>query len=164
MGWRQISTSVDMVTPDTAVFIAPGHAMVAPTHGSVTAEVIAVPQLKEEKDFDAWKGKLAGKIILYGKHPKSIPIPPRCCSIMTRTSWRRFISIRWTATWRSSMSFPDGPKFWEDAFKKINFKEQVAKFFAENMRSALLVHGWGGDGGMFRDDNSEQMGGARLPA
>ena len=67
MGWRQISTSVDMVTPDTAVFIAQATPWSPATHGSVTAEVIAVPALKEEKDLDAWKGKLAGKIVLYGK-------------------------------------------------------------------------------------------------
>ena len=70
MGWRQISTSVDMVTPDTAVFIGQATPWSPPTQGSVTAEVIAVPQLKEEKDFDAWKGKLAGKIVLYGKAPE----------------------------------------------------------------------------------------------
>ena len=75
MGWRQISTSVDMVTPDTAVFIAQATPWSPPTQGSVTAEVIAVPQLKEEKDFDAWKGKLAGKIILYGKAPEIHPDP-----------------------------------------------------------------------------------------
>ena len=73
LGWRQLSTSVDMVTPDTAVFIAQATPWSPATHGSVTAEVIAVPQLKEEKDFDAWKGKLAGKIVLYGKAPEIHP-------------------------------------------------------------------------------------------
>jgi carboxypeptidase Q len=38
MGWRQISTSVDMVTPDTAVFIAQATPWSPATHGSVTAE------------------------------------------------------------------------------------------------------------------------------
>ncbi len=75
MGWRQISTSVDMVTPDTAVFIAQATPWSPATNGSVTAQVIAVPTLKEEKDFDAWKGKLAGKIILYGNAPKINPDP-----------------------------------------------------------------------------------------
>jgi carboxypeptidase Q len=75
MGWRQISTSVDMVTPDTAVFIAQATPWSPATHGAITAQVIAVPSLKEEKDFDAWKGKLAGKIILYGDSPKINPDP-----------------------------------------------------------------------------------------
>jgi carboxypeptidase Q len=74
MGWRQVSTSVDMVTPDNAVFIGQATLWSPPTQGSVTAAVIAVPQLKEEKDFDAWRGKLGGKIILYGKAPEIHPV------------------------------------------------------------------------------------------
>jgi carboxypeptidase Q len=75
MGWRQISTSVDMVTPDTAVFIAQATPWSPATNGSVVAQVIAVPTLKEEKDLDAWKGKLSGKIVLYGDSPKINPDP-----------------------------------------------------------------------------------------
>src|SRR5580658_1798984 len=75
MGWRQISSSVDMVKPDTAVFIGQATPWSPPTNGSVTAEVIAVPELKEEKELEAWKGKLAGKIILYGKPPEIHPDP-----------------------------------------------------------------------------------------
>jgi hypothetical protein len=52
MGWRQIGTFVDLATPDTAVFIAQATPWSPPTPGEVTAEVIAVPSLKEEKDFE----------------------------------------------------------------------------------------------------------------
>jgi carboxypeptidase Q len=75
MGWRQISTAVDMVTPDTAVFIAQAAPWSPATQGTVSADVIAVPWLKEEKDFEAWKGNLAGKIIRYGKSPTINPDP-----------------------------------------------------------------------------------------
>ena len=34
----------------------------------------------------------------------------------------------------------------------------MAKFFAEQQAVALLVAGWGGDGGIVRDDNGEQLG------
>jgi hypothetical protein len=54
------------------------------------------------------------------------------------------------------MSSSEGPKFWEDYFKKINFQERVAKFFADQHAVAVLVNGWGGDGGIVRDDNGEQ--------
>src|SRR5271155_4274754 len=59
MGWRQIGTFVDLATPDTAVFIAQATPWSPPTPGEVTAEGIAVPSLKEEKDFEKWRGKLA---------------------------------------------------------------------------------------------------------
>jgi hypothetical protein len=75
MGWRQIATSVDMAVPDTAVFISQATPWSPATHGNVHAEVIAVPRLADEKDFDAWKGKLTGKIILYGRPPAIVPDP-----------------------------------------------------------------------------------------
>jgi carboxypeptidase Q len=159
MGWRQISTSVDMVTPDTAVFIAQATPWSPATHGSVTAEVIAVPALKEEKDFDAWKGKLAGKIILYGKPPEVNPDPAPLLQRYDENKLSQIYQYPLDGNMEEQHVFSEGPGFWEDMFKKLTFKEQVAKFFAEQHAQALLVAGWGGDGGMFRDDNSEQMGG-----
>src|SRR3984957_14425994 len=158
MGWRQISTSVDMVTPDTAVFIGQATPWSPPTQGSVTAEVIAVPELKEEKDFDAWKGKLAGKIILYGKAPEIHLDPAPLLQHYDENKLAQIYQYPLDGNMDEQHVFSEGPKFWEDTFKKINFKAQVAKFFAEQHAVALLVTGWGGDGGMFRDDNSEQMG------
>jgi carboxypeptidase Q len=159
MGWRQISTSVDMVTPDTAVFIAQATPWSPATRGTVTAEVIAVPALKEEKDLDAWKGKLAGKIILYGNRPVVNPDPAPLLQRYDENKLTQIYQYPLDGNMEEQHVFSQGPTFWEDMFKKLDFKEQVAKFFAEQHAQALLVAGWGGDGGMFRDDNSEQMGG-----
>jgi hypothetical protein len=153
MGWRQISTSVDMVTPDTAVFIAQATPWSPATNGSVTAQVIAVPDLKEEKDFDAWKGKLAGKIILYGESPKINPDPAPLLQNYDEKKLLQIYQYPLDGDMQEQHYFSDGPKFWEDTFKKINFRERVAKFFADEHASALLVHGWAGDGGIVRDDN-----------
>ena len=157
MGWRQISTSVDMVTPDTAVFIAQATPWSPPTHGPVTAQVIAVPHLKEEKDFDAWKGKLAGKIILYGDAPR-INLNPE--PLMQHYDEKKLVQIYQyplDGDMEEQHVFSEGPKYWEDMFKKIHFQEQVARFFADEHASAILVHGWSGDGGIMRDDNGEQL-------
>jgi carboxypeptidase Q len=159
MGWRQISTSVDMVTPDNAVFIAQATPWSPPTSGSLSAEVIAVPRLMEEKDFDAWKGKLAGKIILYGKAPEIHPDPAPLLQHYDENKLTQIYQYPLDGNMDEQHVDSGGPKFWEDVFKKVNFKAQVAKFFAEQHAVALLVAGWGGDGGMFRDDNAEQMGG-----
>ena len=75
MGWRQIATSANMAKPDTAVFIAQATPWSPATPGLITADVIAVPYFHDEKDFDKWKGKLAGKIVLYGRAPKINPSP-----------------------------------------------------------------------------------------
>jgi carboxypeptidase Q len=158
MGWRQISTSIDMVTPDTAVFIGQATPWSPPTAGLLNAEVIAVPRLKEEKDFDAWKGKLTGKIILYGKVPEIHPDPAPLLQHYDESKLTQIYQYPLDGNMDEQHVSSGGPKFWEDLFKKINFQAQVAKFFAEQHAAALLVTGWGGDGGMFRDDNSEQMG------
>jgi carboxypeptidase Q len=159
MGWRQISTSIDMVKPDTAVFIGQATPWSPPTHGSVTAEVIAVPELKEEKDLEAWKGKLAGKIILYGKPPEMSPDPVPLLQHYDENKLTQIFRYPLDGNMDEQHVNPEDPKFWEDEFKKVHFKERVAKFFAEQQAAALLVTGWGGgSGGMFRDDNSEQMG------
>ena len=164
MGWRQISTSVDMVTPDTAVFIAQATPWSPATDGAVTAQVIAVPHLKEEKDFDAWKGKLAGKIILYGDAPRINPDPQPLMEHYDEKKLVQIYQYPLDGDMQEQHVFSEGPKYWEDAFKKIRFQEQVARFFADEHVFAVLVHGWSGDGGIMRDDNGEQMGGTRLPA
>jgi carboxypeptidase Q len=158
MGWRQISTSVDMVTPDTAVFIAQATPWSPATHGSVTAELIAVPRLKEEKDFDAWKGKLAGKILLYGDTPKINPDPKPLLQHYDEEKLQQIYRYPLDGDMEEQHVLSQGPKFWEDAFKQIDFKERVAKFLADEHAAAILVHGSAGDGGVFRDDNGEQMG------
>jgi hypothetical protein len=159
MGWRQISTSIDMVTPDTAVFIGQATPWSPPTTGSVTAEVIAVPRLKEEKDLEAWKGKLAGKIILYGKPPEINPDPAPFMQHYDENKLGQIFRYPLDGNMDEQHVNPQDPKFWEDYFKKVSFEEQVAKFFADQHAVALLVTGWGdGSGGMFRDDNGEQMG------
>jgi carboxypeptidase Q len=146
MGWRQISTSVDMVTPDNAVFIAQATPWSPPTPGSLTAEVIAVPLLKEEKDFDAWKGKLTGKIILYGKAPDIHPDPAPLLQHYDETELTQIYRYPLDGNMDEQHVFSEGPKFWEDAFKKINFKAQVAKFFAEQHAGSAVGHrlgrGW----------------------
>jgi carboxypeptidase Q len=75
MGWRQIATSIDMSSPDNAVLIGQASLWSPATAGTVHANVVSVPFLTEEKAFDAWKGKLAGKALLYGKPPAIVPDP-----------------------------------------------------------------------------------------
>jgi carboxypeptidase Q len=157
MGWRQISTSVDMVTPDTAVFIAQATPWSPATHGSVTADVVAVPELKEEKDLDAWKGKLAGKIVLYGKPPQINPNPEPLLQHYDENKLVQIFQYPLDGDMSEQHVMSQGPGFWEDYFKKIAFQERVAKFFADQNAVAVLVKGWGGDGGIVRDDNSEMM-------
>jgi len=65
MGWQQLNTWVRMVSPDTAVFIAQASPWSPSTNGAMSGPAVWV-DIKKEEDLDKYKGKLAGKIVLYG--------------------------------------------------------------------------------------------------
>jgi carboxypeptidase Q len=158
MGWRQISTSVDMASPDTAVFIAQATPWSPPTDGLLRASVIAVPNLESVKDFDAWKGKLAGKIILYGKPPAVNPDPKPLLEHYDPSKLRQIYDYPLDLDFTEQHIYNYTPSQWADEFKRMNFREKVDKFFASEGAVAVLVHGWGGnDGGIMHDDNGEML-------
>src|SRR5580658_4528480 len=158
LGWRQISTSVFMTLPDTAVFIAQATPFSPPTKGAETAEVIAVPALKEQKDFDSWRGKLAGKIILYNKFPIASAASGPLVQHYDDAALRKIYDYPLGGDMREQHVLTYTSKELEDLFKKGNFEEQVARFFADQHAVGILVPSYALDGGVFKDDNSEQMG------
>jgi hypothetical protein len=158
MGWRQISTSVDMATPDTAVLIAQATPWSPPTAGAITADVIAVPLLNDEKDVDKWKGKLTGKIILFGKPPAINPDPEPQLQHYDDKKLQQIYDYPLDGNMQEQHVQPDDPQFWANAFKQINFKERLSKFFADEHAVAILLSSYAGDGGIMRDDNNEAMG------
>jgi carboxypeptidase Q len=158
MGWRQIATSVDMSSPDAAVFIAQATPWSPPTSGDLHASVIAVPRLESEKDFDVWKGKLSGKIILYGKLPKTDFNPKPLLEQYDADKLRKIVEYPLNLDFTEQHIFAYTSAEWADIFKRINFREKVGSFFAEQGAVAILVLGWSGDGGIMRDDNGEMFG------
>ncbi|HWW83006.1 MAG TPA: M20/M25/M40 family metallo-hydrolase [Vicinamibacterales bacterium] len=62
-GWALVRLSANMVEPQTQPLIAYPREWSAGTHGPVTAEVVRT-QITSESDFEKYRGKLAGKIVL----------------------------------------------------------------------------------------------------
>ncbi|HEY0480395.1 MAG TPA: M20/M25/M40 family metallo-hydrolase [Kofleriaceae bacterium] len=62
-GWSIVSSSVRMTAPRVLQLTAIPVAWTPGTGGPVTAPIIVAP-LKRERDFETWRGKLAGKIVL----------------------------------------------------------------------------------------------------
>jgi hypothetical protein len=62
-GWSIVSSSVRMTTPRPIQLTAIPIAWTPPTNGTISAPIIIAP-LRRERDFAAWRGKLAGKIVL----------------------------------------------------------------------------------------------------
>ena len=73
MGWQQLNTWVRMTSPDTAIFIAQATPWSSSTNGPVSGEAISV-NIQTDADFDQYKGKLAGKIVLLGEMREVPPV------------------------------------------------------------------------------------------
>ena len=156
MGWRQIGTSLLMTAPSTATFIAQATPWSPATVGEVTADVIAIPTLKEEKDFDQWKGKLAGKIILYGDAPKINLNPPSPIEHYDQSKLDHFRSYPLDGDQNDSHVLPNDPALWERVFKEMAFLEKAAHFFADEHAVAVLRSS--GSAGKIQDDTGMSMG------
>ena len=156
MGWQQIGTSVQMTTP------APRRFWPRLRHGrrrrlaKPPGEVIAVPMLRDEKDFDAWKGKLAGKVILYGDSPKINPDPPNLLEHYDQAKLDHFRSYPLDGDQKETYVLPDDPPLWEHAFGDMAFLEKVGHFFADEHAIAVLRPG--GSGGVIHDDTNSSLG------
>ena len=157
MGWRQIGTSVFMASPDTAVLIAQATPWSPATANNLHAQVIAVPALKDEKDFDAWKGKLHGKIILYGEAPAINPAPKPPMEKYDAKKLDEIFEYPLNLDFTEQHIFNYSPQQWADIFKRINFQEKVARFLSEQGALAALRSSYAGDGGIVRDDNGEML-------
>ena len=156
MGWTQVGTTVLMTAPSTGTILAQATPWSPATSGEITGEVIAVAEIEDEKGFDAWKGKLAGKIILYGNAPKINPDPANPLEHYDAAKLEHFASYPLNGDQQDSFVLPNDPSFWEGRFKHMAFKEKVAKFFADEHAAAVLVPG--GFRGVIHDDTGSSMG------
>jgi hypothetical protein len=62
-GWTIVSSSVRMTAPRVIQLTSIPVAWTPGTGGPITAPIVVAP-MKRERDFEAWRGKLAGKIVL----------------------------------------------------------------------------------------------------
>jgi carboxypeptidase Q len=62
-GWSITSSSVRMVAPRILPLTAIPVAWTPATAGTISAPIVVAP-MRRERDFDAWRGKLGGKIVL----------------------------------------------------------------------------------------------------
>ena len=160
LGWQQLNTWARMVTPDTAVLIVQATPWSPSTPGPITGDVVAV-SIQSEKDFDQYKGKLAGKIVLFGAMRDVAPVEK---ALFERYSEKELDDLA---------EFPIGanPNGLTPAMQarirerqeRQRLLEKVAQFFAEEKVAAVIEpsrdgNNGGGSGGTLFDDNGATMG------
>jgi carboxypeptidase Q len=153
MGWEQLNTWVRMTSPDTAVFIAQAAPWSPATKGAVTGPAIWV-DIKTEADFDKYKGKLAGKIVLYGDMRDVKPVEK---PLFIRDEDADFKRIEeYPTALNENFSFAQ--------FLKIfAFREKVGRFLASENAAAVITpsrdgRSNGGSGGTIFDDSGAGFG------
>jgi hypothetical protein len=159
MAWTQIGAGLEMVKPDPAVFLAQATPWSPATQGAVTAEVIYVPGITEESGLAQWKGKLKGKVILYGQGAENPEVDPDKLPLMEHYDAAKLAQIAQYPL--SGDRIGDlGPSqdmnFWRAVFKGFALKEKVGKFFADEGAVAILVPS--GSGGVLHDDTNSSLG------
>ena len=154
MGWRQLNTWVRMSAPDTAVFIAQALPWSPATHGAVNGSAVWV-DAKDDKDLEKYKGKLEGKIVLFG--------PMRDVKPVDKPLFER----RDDADLKKTVDYPvhvgEQQQFFQEFIKRLAFREKAGKFFADEHALAIVIPSRdgrdnGGSGGTIFDDGGSGMG------
>ena len=158
MGWTQVGSSLFLDKPSQGVIVAQATPWSPATNGVITAEVLAVAGIDKESDLDAWKGKLKGKILLYGHAAASPEIDPDKVPEMEHYDAKKLAEQTQYPLNGEMKDVIDVNQ--TDLIRRIvkdwALEEKVGKFFAEE--GALLVLEPGGSGGVLSDDTNSSFG------
>ena len=155
IGWAQLNTWVRMTAPDQAVFIAQAAPWSPATKGPVSGAAVWV-DIKDEKDFDKYKGKLAGKIVLFGDMREVKPVDKPLFTRDDEAELKKTeeYPIRIAPFNRDLQAF----------MRRAQLRQKVGRFFADEQVAAVLFpsrdgENGGGSGGTIFDDNGTSLGG-----
>jgi hypothetical protein len=167
LGWQQLNTWARIVEPDTAVLIlqaTPWSPSTRPSDGQgtgpVTADVVFV-NIQDEKDFDQYKGKLAGKIVLFGAMR---PVPPVDKPLFERATEKDLDDVAdFPVSDSTGGPSPEMTAAMRARIERRKMIERAAQFFADEKVAAVIEPSrdggnGGGSGGTFFDDNGATLG------
>ena len=160
LGWQQMNTWARMVTPDTAILIVQATPWSPATPGPVTGDVVFV-SIQTEKDFDQYKGKLAGKVILFGAMRE---VPPVDKPLFERNTEKDLDDIaEFEIAGGAGGLPPDLQARMRERMQRLAMIDKIAQFFADEKVAAVIEpsrdgKNGGGSGGTIFDDNGATLG------
>jgi hypothetical protein len=160
LGWQQLNTWARMVSPDTAVLIVQATPWSPSTPGPVTGDVIFA-NIQSDKDIEQYKGKLAGKIVLFGAMR---PVPPVDKALFERNSDKDLEEeAQYPINANAAGIPPEMLARIRERMERQRLVEKVAQFFADEKVAAVIepsrdAKNGGGSGGTLFDDNGATMG------
>jgi len=137
-GWANQYINVRMLTPNVAPLIAYAKAWTPGTNGVMRGKCVRV-KIEDKKDFDKYRGKLAGLIAIFGPDPevKTVSQP-----MFVRLDDKALADI-------GQYLIPsEKPALRMRQYaKRMQFMRDLNKFLAEERALALVDHGYGSFGG-----------------
>jgi carboxypeptidase Q len=137
-GWANQYVNVRMTSPDVVTLLAYPKAWTPGTNGVVQGKCVRAT-IDEKKDFDKYKGKLAGMIVILGADAEVKPI--------TEAPYKR-LSDDDLAKLADYQIPADRPGFrFADFIKRQQFIKDLNQFFADEKVLAVIDHSRGNAGG-----------------
>ncbi len=159
MGWQQINTWIRMVTPDTAPLMAQAAPWSPATNGPVSGEAVYV-DIQDVKDLDQYKGKLSGKIVLFGAMR---PTPDLNEPLFRRYTAEELAEMENYPTGAT----PDIQKLLTDRARLTALRTAALKMMTEEHVAAIITPSrdgkdGGGTGIIFDDNGANLVRGAQV--
>lgn len=159
-GWSIVSSSVRMTAPRVLQLTAIPIAWTPPTSGAISAPIVVAP-MRRERDFAAWRGKLAGKIVLVslpgeGDEPTEPPFKRLTAEDLAKLDRYRQPDYDPQAVERYIRRIEFGKKL--DAFLKA---EGAVAWARMAYRDGKLVHG---EGYAYRSGETPALPGVEIAA
>jgi carboxypeptidase Q len=130
-GWANQYVNVRMTSPDVVTLLAYPKAWTPGTSGVVQGKCVRVT-IEDKKDFDKYKGKLAGMIVIFGADADAKPI--------TEAPFKRDTDAE-LATIAEYQIPADRPAFrMADFIKRQQFIKDLNQFFADEKVLAVIDH------------------------
>lgn len=155
MGWQQLNTWLRMSSPDTAVFIGQAAPWSPATKGPLSGSAVWV-DVKDEKDFDKYKGKLTGKIVLLGEMRGVKPVD--------KPLFRRYddAELQKIESYPIEVERPAASPL-QRYLQRLEFRTKVTQFLIGEQVAAVILpsrdgENNGGSGGTIFDDNGANLG------
>jgi hypothetical protein len=160
LGWQQLNTWARMVSPDTAILILQATPWSPSTSGPVTGDVAFV-SIQTEKDMDNYRGKLAGKVVLFGAMRE---VPPTDQALFRRATEKELQeAAEYPVSAGAAAMTPEQQARLQARMERLRLIDKIAQFFADEKVAAVIEPSrdgnlGGGSGGTLFDDNGATLG------
>jgi len=131
-GWANQYVNVRMISPDVAPLIAYAKAWTPGTGSAFTGKCVRA-EIEKKEDFEKFKGKLAGMIVILGP---DLDLKPIADPAYTRLSEKQLADIGQYEVPSEKPAFP-----FAEYLKRTRFTKDLNKFLADEKVLAAIDHG-----------------------